>query len=774
MVAGFRRSASQRMTAMSNQLTTLFLLMIMILSCAVNCQNDYHSYFDNFYSGISKMGIANIAIQLSQLDTSSNSNNRTILFSKSYVHENYRSNSQIGVDSIYMTGPTMSQLFTKLISLKLIPKEKRGISMNEILKSLQSKVQLSDSILGDYVSWSRMFPMVDSNSHVTIESIIQGKSGFDYRTPEDLYQTNNPQSSSTSLLELIENNILGKLAPRVRQANRFESRMDIDGTALLGYLLSKMNSNMGMDEIFKSQWSSSLKSTFPIFSSDMKDNSKFVKATKEKDFLVEDTSFPYFTIFPVTSSVFTSAEDLNTVGALVMSQYSEKEWIDYNLMNYMRHNVQTYYYQMSKQGNYMTAIILFPKSNLVLSMTGLSVSLNQVTQLVQDFAYRMLPNVNCSQFLNMTLSSDKTSCVYTTPLVNLEPFFRKSYFMENKNKYAGCYMNTEYSHSTFRKYFSMKEMICIDSSNDHSQMLTGRFYNYDTNNPNSQSRVFSEEFILLQDLDFDSFRMGHKLLSDNMAQFDNYVSNVTWTFKSDSTNRFMYLIGPYDTQRYERFEDGISMFLIYLCFGAPFVVGFVLPFVQLFFLVFEVRDRVKNGYSNLANVDLSHIMLSGGDYHSESDESDRELDDHGVENSLRRYSFRVSEDQEKNKKKKKKKKNASLNTKMATGKKWSIIVSVFSFNLVSMFFFAALKGLNIILIFGIWQQWYALLVVPLVTICLTALCTICSVILLIVRIKIRTVSGWVFSILYLLYILLDIAFIVILMKINWFGFWNIM
>lgn len=718
------------------------------------------------------MGIANIAIQLSQIDPSS-SNNRTILFSKSYVHENFRLNSQIGVDSIYMAGPTMSQLFTKLISLKLIPKEKRGTSVNELLKSLQSKVQLSDSILGDYVSWSRMFPIVDSNSHVTIESIIQGKSGFDYRTPEDLYQTSNPQSSSTPLLDVIENNILRKLAPRVRQTNRLESRIDIDAHALLGYLLSKMNSNIRMDEIFKTQFSNMFKSTFPLFSSDMKDNSKFVKATKENDFLVEDIVFPYFTIFPVTSSVFTSAEDLNTIGSLIMSQYSEKEWVEYNLMNFMRHNDQPYYYQMSKQGNYMTAIILFPKSNFVLSLTGLSVSLNQVTQLVQDFAYHMLPNVKCSQFLNMTLSSDNRSCTYTTPLSNLEPLYKKSYFMENKNKYTGCYINTEYSHSTFRKYFSMKEMICIASSNDgeDSQILTGKFYNYDANNPNSQARVFSEEFIFVQDFDFDTFRMGHKVPSDaHLVQFDNYVSNVTWTFKLDS-NRFMYLIGPYDTQCYERFEDGISTFLIYLCFGGPFVAGFVLPFVQLFFLVFEVRDRVKNGYSNLANVDLSHLMLSGGDYHSESDESDRELDDNGVENSLRRYSFRVSEDKEK---KKKKKKSSSLNTKMATGKKWSIILSVFSFNLVSMFLFAALKGLNIILIFGIWQQWYALLVVPLVTICLTVLCAICSIILIIVRIKISTVSGWVFSILYMLYILLDIAFIVVLMKINWFGFWNTM
>ncbi|EFC45659.1 predicted protein [Naegleria gruberi] len=716
--------------------------------------------------------MANIAIQLSSYNSSNLQDNR-VLFSKSYVHDSYKPNSPISVDqSIYMSGPTISQLITKLVALNLVPNEKKTLTVNEILNSVQSKISISQDIVGDYVSWSRMLPIIPANAFVTFQNLLIGNSGFDFRNDLDLYLSNNPQSSSSvSLMQVFEQNIQSHLAPRIRQVNQLKNRIDVDGMALMGYIIHKLSENQSLDYIYSNQFKTvfNLQSSYPLFNSDVRDSSNFVKATKENDILSEDSNFKYYSIYPVTTNLFSTCADLNKIGVYVMSKYSEKEIQDMNLLSYATHNNQVYYYQFSKVGNYLTAIITFPKENLVLSISGLGGSYEVADDMIQQFSYNILPNTKCSDYDNLVLVSNGT-CQLTSSLTSIVPLYKKEYFDSFKKNYAGCYVNSEFSHSTFRKYFTMKEMICIDAPISSSNYLTAKLYNFDPNQPSATGTIpiGSDEFIFVQEFGFDSFRMGH--LSNGMVTFDNYVSNHSWTFSVKSGENVVYLTGPYDTQRYERFDDRLSTFIIYLVFGAPFVFGFVAPFIHLFFLVFEVRDRAKNGFNNLANADLSHIMLSGNNYQSSDEDSDEELDEN-IESSLKRYSSRVQLER-KNSIKKKKKKKSDMGVKKSAAKKWSIILSIFIFHIFALFLFTALKAINILTIFGIWQQWTAMLYLPLVSIILTFLCAILIPIIMCIRVKFRTISGWVFTLVYLFFLLLDIGFIVILMKINWFGFWN--
>ena len=752
-------------------LVVLFSILLLSSSSLAQDTSSYQSFFDSYFAlgNISSYGLANVNVQLSILNTST-------LFSKGYANEKYKSTQPIDPNtSVYMTGPTMSQLVTKLVALRVVPSEKLSISVNEYLSAQKSRISLGDTILGDYVSWSRIGPRVDASSYVTVQSLIDGTSGLDYRPEEDLYVSSNPQSSSQSVSDFIESKLNSRMAPRIRQVKQVKSRIDSDAIALLSHVVSLMNGNQSYEGIVKSELLNQLgmQNTQLVFSQDLKLADYFIRATKTGDITTEDSDFYYYTVFPVTSSIFTTAADLRRVGEYILQTYTERQIQDYNLLNVLRHNDQTYYYLFAKQGTYFSCIILFPQAKLVWTMTGLGLTNHLATQIIQSFAFNMLPNSGCSGYSNVTVEGGR-KCTYSALLENVAPQYSSSYFWTWRKKYEGCFINVEYPHTTFRKYFLMKEMICIDSSSSKGY-LTGKTYGFDANSPSASSSIpfGSNELILYQDSNYDTFRMGIKQ-SSTVATFDNYLSNLTWTFKFDAANdRVMFLNGPHDSQRYERFEENISMFLVYLAFGAPFVVGLFIPFAQIIFLVLESRDRIRNGYQNLANVDLSHFMLRGDDYQSsdESDAGESELQER-VDEGLRRYSFKINSDRKK--KKKKKSDDEILETKSKGGKKWATVISVFSVHIIFIFFFFCLQALNIVTIFAIWQQWYILLVVPLATLGLTVLCLIGAFILMCLRIKLRTISGWIFTIVYFLYVLLDIAFIVMMMKINWFGFWNLM
>ncbi|KAL9652226.1 hypothetical protein ABK040_011886 [Willaertia magna] len=796
-------------------LAAIFLALYLLSTTAtVNSKelnNDDDIFFDSYFSSNNLTNNKIITTSFTISSFNSETNQTTINFQKSYQHPSLQINQNVNSkDSIFMVGPSISNIFIKL--LYLLPENNLlndlQKSVNELLLDNSSKVKFDKSILGNYQSWSRLFPYVKENNFLTVNHLITHQSGIDFRESNKIFVKDQPIdnfSNSDSLQIYLENLLKNNLAPRIRQTEIIKNREEIDGISILGYLFSKIKKT-NLNSFLKTNILEKLNmlNTFNLFTENIKNNLHFIKHFEfnDKNEIKESNNFNYFTKYPVTSTVFTNSDDLNKLGVFLLQNFNKNDLINKFLFYEDQFYEKKYLYHYSKIGNYFTMIVIFPEDQIVMTMTSLAMTQKIINNFIENyilFKFNNLKNnlINDCNNLNFNTYIENNYCNVKLNLNNLKPLYNENMFKNFKNKMEGCFINVEYEHSTYLKYFTMKEIICLKYKDNY---FSGNIYNFDLYNTLNQLTSIKNNYLfnsfdnlifLQSEFSANTFRLGYlkeervnvnnnvmyfnkqpEQQVNTMVVFENYLSNKLWKVHTeDDGGKYLYLEGPFITLKYERFTEEFSFFWFSIGFGIVMILGLITIITQFVFLIIESRNRLNAKYNNLQNVDLKRVMIQSDDYVSSDDELDVEMDDK-ISNSLQRYNASI-------KKERQKRKNSTNNTilqwnETSRKKRWAITIFTFTVTIVNIFFFVLLKAANIMMIIGIYFESKPMLFVPLIISGLIGLNFITLLVEFIVRCRVCNKIVWIFIVLNLIWNCVDIAFLILLMRINWFGYWNAM